>query len=736
MTGLLAKKSRFAVLLLLAVALFLGIFLRTASFRNFINPDGGFYFYNIDSYEHLRRVDLGVHTFPRVPAFDSYAAYPVGLGQIWSPLFDYLLSAVCVVLGGSKATIETVCFFANPFYTALTVVIIFFLARRAFSSDAAGLAAAFVLSLNPPHISISLPMNLGHHVFEAIAILLLFGLPVLEKEERLRWTGMLGASFLLVLAIFMWRGSTIYWGIVFLTVLVRCAASGNRKLALDYSAAFAAAALMIALYCVVDPWRSAAGFRFGIISWFHVLMLGLASGALASYAVIRGKKMFLSVLTGVAAAALLALAIPAVRHFLSEIATGITFLRGGGDAWLDANSEMKGTFSFFSFLYSASFLTAAWFAIPLAAILAFLDWRKDRKNIFALTLALWSPVMLFGLVLRYSFIAGTFSALAAGYLFSLAWKRWGKVPQRTLLTAGLIGLVFLPSLPHYESTLTSRLPDHMQYGLYGPSGVLEWIRNNTPRTSYYYSADRRPEYGILESWDLGAQIYYGAQRPAVATAFGWEAHGFYEWAGFMATGDQDAALTILQKNNVRYVLTNAFSGVRSMYTAAVQGEERGALPAGTVGAWGPGTGMYERLMYHDGSGHALADSFVPALGNYRLLFETAYRETTAARGTVNYYKVFEVVPGAIITGKAKPFSIVLLRLPLATSANREFLFQDAAAAGQDGRYRFRVPYATTKQLQGATLVRDNYQVYGAGIPNRKVSITEQDVREGRTISVP
>ncbi len=734
MTGMSDKKSRMAVLLLVSFAVLLGVFLRTSSFRNFINPDGGFYFYNIDSYDHLRRVTLGVHSFPRVPAFDSYAAYPAGLGQIWAPLFDYLLSGAAALLGGSKTTIETLCFFANPFYTALTIVLIFLVARRAFASDSAGLVSAFTLALSPPHLSISIPMNFGHHVFEAMAILFLFGLPFLEQEERLPLRGRIVAAFLLVLAIFMWRGSTIYWGITFASVLIRCAVSGNRKLAFDYSATFAGASLMIALFCIINPWGSAAGFHFGIISWFHVLVLGLASAVLLIYSIVRERKTFFSFLAALAAAAAVSLAFSPVRLFVSELVTGFTFLRGGGDAWLDANSEMKATFSFYSFFYSASYLTAAWFAIPLAAMMAFFEWYKNRSNVFALNLLLWSPLMAFGLVLRYSFIAGTFSALVAGYLFSRAWSRWRRAAPRAVMTAALIGLLFLPALPHYRVSLTSHLPSHMQYGLQGRSGVLEWIRNSTPPTSYYLSPDRRPEYGILASWDLGSQLYYGAQRPAVATAFGWEAHGFYEWAGFMATGNQDAAIGILRNNNVRYVLINAFSSVRSMYASAVQGEQRSALPAGTAGKWNPGMSMYERLAYHDGSGHALSGGFVPALGNFRLVYETDYRETTAARGTVSYYKVYEMVPGAVITGKTKPLGRVAVTLPLTTSARRDFLFQDAIVAGRDGRYRFTVPYAT-KLVQGSTIARDDYRVYGDGMANRKVAVAERDIEEGRTITV-
>src|SRR3990172_5506920 len=102
------KRAWVPVFFILLVMI-LAVTLRTASFRNFINPEGGYFFYSIDSYDHLRRVTLGVHSFPAVPSFDFYAGFPKGTGQIWSPFYDYLLSAFAFFLGGSRTATETVC---------------------------------------------------------------------------------------------------------------------------------------------------------------------------------------------------------------------------------------------------------------------------------------------------------------------------------------------------------------------------------------------------------------------------------------------------------------------------------------------------------------------------------------------------------------------------------------------------------------------------------------------------
>ncbi len=729
------SRQRLSVLILLLLFVLLGVFIRTAAFRNFMNPEGGFYFYNVDSYDHLRRVTLGVRSFPHVPVFDSYAGYPNGMGQIWSPLYDYLLSGICLLLGGSRAIIETICFFANPFYAALSIVLIFFVARKGFSSDAAGLAAAFLLAVNPGHISGSIPMNFGHHVFEPMAILFLFALPFFEKGERLPLKGKVIAALVLVLAIFMWRGSTVYWGIAFLSILVRVAVSRNRKLSLDYAAAFAGAAAVIAAFCAANPWGSGAGFNFAVISWFHVIVLGLFSAVLTLYGAFIERKALPYWFAGVCVAAAAALFLPPVRKFLAEIATGITFLRGGGDPWLESNREMHGVFSKHDFLFSAGYLTAAWFAAPVAAALAFLKWnREGRKDPYLVTFLVWSPLMLLGLVIRYTLIAGVITSLAGGYLFALAWQRWKGQGHRAA-TIALAAAFLIPSWPHYESTLAVDLPPHMKYGLFGKAGVLEWIKNDTPKTSYYLDPRRPAEYGVLASWDLGAQIYHVAERPAMSTAFGWEVHGFYEENAFMTTPSQQTALAIIRQNGIRYIMLNAFMKFDSMYAIALDGERKGRLESGMAGNGDPEKSMYERLMYYDGAAHITRSGLVPSLGNYRLLFETQYRGESPYRGIVSYYKVFEVVPGATISGRARANSKVFVSLPLATSANRMMYFQDATIADNDGNFRFTVPYGTDTR-QGGTTPLGAYTVSEGDMKHKQVTVTEADIEKGRNIRLP
>ncbi len=725
---------------LIPAALFLIIFvagaLRTGSFQNFINPEGGFFFYNMDSYDHLRRITLGVHSFPAVPTFDSYAGYPKGTGQLWPPLFDYILSAVSLLFGGSRATIETVGFLANPFFSALTVLLVFAIARKTFKSTSAGIVAALLLAAHPGHVAYTLAAKLDHQVAEPIAVLLLFSIIFFEKGGRLPLRGKMMVSAIIVLAIFLWRGSTLFWGVAFLSVLVRSLFSNDRRLSGDYAFVFTGSALIIAVICLINPWGTATDISFGMISWFHVILLSLFSCVLVLFTITKTRRTF-SLSLGAVVISLLGLFLRPVWEFATQLIGGLSFIRGGGDPWIESISEMQGTFSKYDFLYTAGYLTAAWFLTPLATVIALRKWREGgERDSKLISFALWSPLFILGFVLRYTHVAGTLSALAGGYLFSILWERTKSSRQKTLVGLAAAMLFLLPSYPHHESSLAFRLPLNVRYGLLGRDGALSWIRNNTPVTSYYFHPVKQPEYGVLSWWNHGAEMYYVAERPAIATGFGWETYGFYEGCAFMATDRPETAEAIAGKNRIRYVLMNPYrSYLKYAYKIARDGERKGKLPPESMGDYRPRSSIYYRLMYYDGTSYETPEGIVPSLGNYRLLFETRLTgESEDPRMIVSYYKVFEVVRGAYIQGKGRPHSQVAIALPLLTSRGRLLYFYNRTEADGTGIFLFHVPYSTEEQ-QGGTIPYGKYIISGNGMKEVRVSVTDADVTQGRTVNL-
>jgi asparagine N-glycosylation enzyme membrane subunit Stt3 len=293
----------------------------------------------------------------------------------------------------------------------------------------------------------------------------------------------------------------------------------------------------------------------------------------------------------------------------------------------------------------------------------------------------------------------------------------------------------VPSYPHYESSLTTRLFPSIRYGLLDTAGALDWIRKNTPKTSYHLSPNQQPEYGILANWNLGAFIYQVAERPALATAFGSETHGLYEQTGFMSTSHPEIAATILRENKIRYVLLKAIKSVQDDFSIAAYGEKTGKIPVGTTDVFRPELSMYNRLMYYDSASYALEEGTVPAVGNYRLVFETGLRtEIRNPPMIVSWYKVFEVVPGARITGRTRPGAEVSVNLRLVTNAGRTMYFTDRTRSDREGRYDFRVPYST-ETAQGDTRPVGQYGISGNGPGGIRVPVTEAEVIGGLTINL-
>ena len=722
----------------LGLALVSALLIRSLPWRNFVNPAGGFYFYSIDSYDHLRRITLGVKRFPSLADFDYYAAFPHGLGQLWAPGFDYLLSAICFLAGGTRATIETICFFFNPFAATLAVLLIFFIARAVFTSQTAGVVAALLLAIHPAYIAYSLPMNFDHHSVEPLVALLLFALPLLERHGRLSLAAMVFAICALLLAILLWRGSTLYWGLAFVSVFCRVVIGNNRGVALSYSVIFGGLGLILAAYCAIDPWGGARQLSFGVISLFHVCLLAAWAAILLLFWRCRTRRLFFLWLGGVATLAMVAILTGPLAGMVKQLVGGLSFVRGQGDPWLESNSELRGVFKArYSFWYSASYLTAFWFLAPIAVCLGFRQWNKGgRADSLLLNFMVWSPLLAMGFIIRYSHISAVFMSLAGGFLVAVLWDACASNRLKWLVISCFL-LLLLPGIPHFREAMTADLPDHMKYGLYGEQGLLAWLKRKTPATSHWLDPIQKPEYGVLAPWSMGAQIYQIAERPALSTAFGWEAYGFFQEAGFWVTEKESKALAIIREGQVRYVVAQANHDLQSDFDEVVHAQAKGDLAPDIAGpVFKPERTMQTRLMHGDGSMMKVGGGMLPALESLRLVYESGYlaRKEGGASAGLSYYKVFEVVKGAVITGKVVSAAPVTLMLELQTSRQRKMTYLSQAVADENGVFTVRVPYATTGQ-QGDTLPLGVYTIYAGRELKGTVAVTEADVVNGGTVDV-
>lgn len=731
-----SRKLPFRALIFLLIVVISGVAVRLASFANLIKPEGGFYFYNPDSYDHLRHIMLGIQQFPSLTLYDRYAGYPVGTGHVWAPLYDYLFTVVAYCLGLDKPAIETLCFFSGPFLYAVSIFLLFLVMRRLFDSTPGALAAAIVFTFHPALISYSLPMNFDHHVVEPVLCLLFISLPFLEDDNGFSPGRLLAGATLFVAALFFWRGSTLFWGFSFGAVLLRSTMGNNRRLAAAYGKLFLLASCMLALYCLFDPFGLRRGVSLVLISWFHPLMLAGFAAALFVFAYVS-HRIITRVLVPALVIGLFLIPFTPIVTFLYKLKEAVQFMFGIGDPWLSSINEMGGTFTTYGILDGVTYLTVGYFIAPIAAILAIVKWKQNReRNPLLLHFVAWYPLAFLAWVYRYALYSAITTAMATACLVSIIWLRLAGA-QRLVSVILLVLVTVVPSLKLSAEAIHSTVGPHVRYGLFGPKGTIDWIKNNTPVTSHYLNPIIEPEYGILADWDLGSYIYYGAERPSLATPFGWETHGFFEHAAFFATASPDKAIELAKTNKIKYVLTTWRRPQKTYHDIALSGEAKGKIPTGTVSKkLFELDSMYYRLFYQDGGGYLFPDGYRRAVGTFRLVFESDYPGGLVPSTGVmqSYYKLFEIVPGAIIKGITTPHKDVVISLKLSTGRGRPFEYRDTKQADNTGEYFFRVPYATTTR-QGDTQSVSGYLISISGEDLQNVSVSEEQVVNGKTIGL-
>jgi len=109
---------------------------------------------------------------------------------------------------------------------------------------------------------------------------------------------------------------------------------------------------------------------------------------------------------------------------------------------------------------------------------------------------------------------------------------------------------------------------------------------------------------------------------------------------------------------------------------------------------------------------------VPALHQYRLIYESTAGQATGNISMGNSVKVFELVKGAHIRGEG------ILELPLVTNEGRQFVYRQQSENGE-----FIVPYSTSGNPYEVKAL-GKYLIRGT---TREFEVSEEDVEQGRTI---
>ncbi|HTY91593.1 MAG TPA: oligosaccharyl transferase, archaeosortase A system-associated [Methanocella sp.] len=768
---------------LLSAILLVGLALRLLPLT-YCFSGGHINFSEFDPYYHMRRIVYAVEHFPFLNSFDSYVNYPYGYGISWPPLFDLAAAALSLIVGlgsPSRLIIETVSASLPVALGLISIVLTYYIVKDAMGRDA-GLIAALFMAILPASIFRTAFAYTDHHALEvamSLAMFLCFTRALASaREEKLSLNSLpkkplayaLLAGACIAGMVFSWEGSPIFIGIIVLYALAQYAYDAfchedTGYLSTAGALASLVAAVIVTPFVIMSPTGPAFTISAVYISWFHVIyllaiaMFFIAMGGLSRlYSGVKAP-WFSAVLTAVAAAAVLAVAIRlALPQLFDSLSGGIMFLFGEGNV-LATIVEVEplfvnnGAFSVdipWTYLSTGGILAI----IGLAIFLLTRKWGSLKNS--EVFLLVWTLVVLVLGILqkRFIYLLAVNVSIFAG--FALFWtldmvgfyrgtennkkasgsrEAWLTPPVVAVLI--VMAVMAVPIIMSVYAVSGSPEPYTLDW-----NNACQWVKDNTPKTSYTYSADNgtHPEYGIMSWWDYGNYILYRAERPAVANNF---QTGIDDAAHFFIAQDEASASAIMDKRNAKYVMLDfrlgspwagASYGVFENMPYLV-GEDTGSYHASYVlpEPYGSQTmldgsdkyynTMYSRLYYNDGLGGKDPlghDTF--GLQHYRMIYTTSGTDPV---------KVFEYVKGATITGTAPPGAIVKARLNV-TFEDGAHTYYAEAVTGVDGNYSLVVPYPTSATT-GTTVTQSAY-ILTSGASSAEVQVPASAVDNGEAVA--
>jgi len=732
----------------------------------FIN--GQIYPIGFDSYYHMRRIFFTTNHFPDYISFDSYINYPYGSVIGWPPLYDQVASLFALINGFGSPETSIIEFAAASFPLLLgimSLVALYFAASMIFDRNIALLSVG-ILAILPVHIDYSMFGFIDHHIAEVLLLTIAYGffIAALKSSNNiqlsfsiLRRNGLqranieplmyaTGAGVFLAGALLTWIGAPIFIGIIAVYAVVQFTLDLKNKKSSDYLVVTLIVTYIVSLILmtpvimqVVRPGLEMGSF---LLSWFQVLFLVVMIFWVALLNVVSKlvhlrniEWWFFPLIVGVIALfGLFSIKTFSPTLFYS-LFSGFTYLLGGGDV-LGTVSEAQPIF-FNSGKFTLLPVIAGFGLTFFIAILAFLLFIKkmikgnsNPEMIFfmvwtliILVLTLFQRRFIYQLSINVAILSGFFLMLSLSLSLSLSlrlilnlgMKNPGKHAGKKLKTAFIIILIAVLIIPNvyigYLKVTNPQIP---------PSDwieSLEWLKDNSPKTSFYDNPIDTPEYGVMSWWSYGNWIVYLAQRPVVTNNF---QVGVEDAANFFIEQDKSKAMSILKSRNIKYVITtDEMIFLKSGNIAQIAGEKPEDYSVNNENL--KNTVMWS-LHVNDGV----------KMDSMRLIFESGSENIISG---VKSIKIFEYTNGAHIIGQTSPNESVVAFTNVTTNKGRTFLYFNMAVTNETGWYDITVPYPTNG-LAHDTRSTELYKVLNStNIVLKEVSVSELDVQKGGNINV-
>jgi dolichyl-phosphooligosaccharide-protein glycotransferase len=723
-------------------------------------------FFAQDPYYHARRIQLALANHWIIPTYDSYSGFPQGLYCFWSNLFDYSILWTGFLIGKGHPTIrqlEIITAFAPVIWGVLSLIPAYLLVKKVFNLRIA-LLSIFFISILPGHIYQTILGRSDHYGADAFFPLFMFyflinaltpspappltqpsplnkGEGVIKKEDR-RWSGFC-AGICAALSWLVWPGSTIFIGIAIVYILIQsifdyqnprlnhsCLWTGLFVLFITW--------IILSPFCITSYWGKHGMISYDSISWFQWIFLILAMfvftivDILQGYFKTRGYTLRIYILGLISTIGFVwMITWLLVPEFIDSFLSGLGWV-GKTDPWLQTITEFQPLFisiGVFSTFRAITFFSYVIYLLPIIYLVLFWTWLKENSKRETrnskLASRLWFIIYFVGISFlglyqtRFSHFFVLIVAVGLSLLCVTIWNkgvrskelgvRYHPSPITYLLSPiSCILLLHILLSPVFQEIQSIR----GKYAVvpYPWRETLQWIRENTPETSYFDQPYREPEYGILAPWIAGHWINYIAQRPTFANGFHTNSKNNQAGMEFFLTEDLNESNTILENNKIRYIVLTDMTPNIQGYARVLGKDDSDYIFESIYHPPGGGTQILflptSKFNHLISSQLYLNDQFSASeletrnskletpLGCYRLVYETP-EQWDMGNKKVNEIKVFEYVKGAIIRGMAKAGTPIHLSVPVITNSGRNFLYQQDTFTNPQGMFEFIAPYSQT-----------------------------------------
>lgn len=656
----------------------LGTWARCAEFARVFTADGVL-LKPTDSHYYVRFAQLQLETFPAFTRFDALVNHPEGAWIIWPPVHTWWV-ALHVALSGGRPE-------AGAAFVGVSATLVWFavlaVPLRRVVGTAKALGCLLLLALMPAMIEGSGIGNADHHVHEPwLVIALVLGMTALLDAPRVStalWVGvLLGGSRLLT------TQSVLLLPLVVLTLALGVRdRSYARKLA--PIALFTGAAAVLAFSVSADLFGDPRALHYAALSGFLPMAAVVMFGSVGLVLGMRG---------GDVRYGWTALPVALAGVFIVRSVLEGTSALAGGDPLVQIVTESQPVWRLWKAL--PALLGPVLFALPFIPLGLWNKARHERGLLPSVGL-LWVAALLAMFLLQVRFVHALAGALALTLPMALYQLLEQSAPRvrragHALIGLGVIalGITLVPASPHSVPTDESLL-----------RSTFAWLRSNTPAA---------PTEGVVASHDVGHLVTLWGQRPAVATPFSqlpWHVAGNARGAAVLGACDDAAAFDAAKATRARYVVATEFWVIL------------GHPPrdnAKTVAAW---------LLDHAG----LQTDARAASAHFRLIYESPEQRSS---GHGPAARIFEVVEGAVLTGRGPPGVPVKATFNLmgATGVPRTYVRTTEVRA--DGTFRLRVAYPSVPASAAQDAPR--YEI-SIGEARDFVDVQESDVREGREVRI-